>query len=120
MQSTLKRRHSGVATGARKDVQVGSKQRHLHGGHGAGGQHQDQACILPANGATMADAPALLIEHAQVVEGNPCISYVEMVIFAWFGKFEVKRNADNGGDRCAVVLVLRWVCMSTLQCVHHV
>lgn len=36
---------------------------------------------------------------SQVVEGNPCISYVEMVIFAWFGKFEVKRNADNGGDK---------------------
>lgn len=39
--------------------------------------------------------------YTQVVEGNPCLSYVEMVIFAWFGKFEVTRSADNGGDRCA-------------------
>ena len=38
-----------------------------------------------------------------VVEGNPCIKYVEMLIFPWFGKFEVTRKEDFGGNKCALL-----------------
>eukprot|EP00201_Polytomella_parva_P015397 CAMPEP_0175050140 /NCGR_PEP_ID=MMETSP0052_2-20121109/7104_1 /TAXON_ID=51329 ORGANISM="Polytomella parva, Strain SAG 63-3" /NCGR_SAMPLE_ID=MMETSP0052_2 /ASSEMBLY_ACC=CAM_ASM_000194 /LENGTH=382 /DNA_ID=CAMNT_0016314331 /DNA_START=141 /DNA_END=1289 /DNA_ORIENTATION=- len=35
----------------------------------------------------------------QVVEGNPCIEYVKYIVLPWFNKFEIKRNANNGGDK---------------------
>lgn len=34
---------------------------------------------------------------AAVVEGNPCLAYVEYVILPWFGKFGVERKEENGG-----------------------
>ena len=33
-----------------------------------------------------------------VGEGNPCASYVLMIIFPRFGHFECKRKEKNGGD----------------------
>lgn len=33
------------------------------------------------------------------VEGNPCMKYVEMLIFPWFGQFEVVRKEDFGGNK---------------------
>lgn len=35
----------------------------------------------------------------KVVEGNPCLEYIKYMVFPWFGKFEVVRNAENGGDK---------------------
>lgn len=37
-----------------------------------------------------------------VVAGNPCLSYVDMLVFPWFGRFEVFRKPDNGGDKCVL------------------
>jgi len=34
-----------------------------------------------------------------VVDGNPCVKYVEMLIFPWFGKFEVTRKDEFGGNK---------------------
>lgn len=34
----------------------------------------------------------------EIVEGNPCLEYVQYVVLPWFGKFEVKRDEKNGGD----------------------
>ena len=34
-----------------------------------------------------------------LVEGNPCVKYVEMLIFPWFGQFEVFRKDDFGGNK---------------------
>eukprot|EP00882_Tetradesmus_deserticola_P006847 GHRQ01007213.1.p1 GENE.GHRQ01007213.1~~GHRQ01007213.1.p1 ORF type:complete len:401 (+),score=210.10 GHRQ01007213.1:557-1759(+) len=36
----------------------------------------------------------------QVTEGNPCIEYIEHIVFPWFSKFEVTRNEANGGNKC--------------------
>ena len=33
------------------------------------------------------------------VEGNPCISYLRLLVFPWNGSFEVKRAEANGGDK---------------------
>ncbi|EER03850.1 tyrosyl-tRNA synthetase, putative [Perkinsus marinus ATCC 50983] len=33
-----------------------------------------------------------------VVEGNPCVTYVKMLVFPYLGKFEVQRKEANGGD----------------------
>jgi tyrosyl-tRNA synthetase len=33
-----------------------------------------------------------------VTEGNPCIEYVKYIVLPWFGRFDVPRKADNGGD----------------------
>ncbi|KEP61071.1 UNVERIFIED_CONTAM: tRNA synthetases class I family protein [Hammondia hammondi] len=35
---------------------------------------------------------------AGVVDGNPCVTYVEQLIFPAFGEFAVKRSEANGGD----------------------
>ncbi|XP_010933641.1 tyrosine--tRNA ligase 1, cytoplasmic isoform X1 [Elaeis guineensis] len=35
----------------------------------------------------------------KIVEGNPCLEYIKYIIFPWFGKFEVTRNTENGGDK---------------------
>uniref|UniRef100_A0A0D6QRW4 tyrosine--tRNA ligase n=1 Tax=Araucaria cunninghamii TaxID=56994 RepID=A0A0D6QRW4_ARACU len=34
-----------------------------------------------------------------VVGGNPCLEYIQYIIFPWFGKFEVHRTEANGGDK---------------------
>ncbi|KAM5572454.1 hypothetical protein ABKV19_012487 [Rosa sericea] len=33
------------------------------------------------------------------VEGNPCLEYVQYLIFPWFHEFTVERSEKNGGDR---------------------
>ena len=35
------------------------------------------------------------------VDGNPCMKYVEMLIFPWFGKIEILRKEDFGGNKYA-------------------
>eukprot|EP00262_Sarcandra_glabra_P005534 TRINITY_DN17228_c0_g1_i1.p1 TRINITY_DN17228_c0_g1~~TRINITY_DN17228_c0_g1_i1.p1 ORF type:complete len:381 (+),score=75.73 TRINITY_DN17228_c0_g1_i1:235-1377(+) len=35
----------------------------------------------------------------KIVEGNPCLEYIKYIIFPWFQKFEVERNAKNGGNK---------------------
>ena len=35
----------------------------------------------------------------EVVEGNPCMSYVQMIIFPWFGRFEIFRKDEHGGNK---------------------
>ena len=34
-----------------------------------------------------------------IVEGNPCIAYLRLLVFPWMGSFEVKRIAECGGDK---------------------
>ncbi|XP_057851509.2 tyrosine--tRNA ligase 1, cytoplasmic isoform X2 [Cryptomeria japonica] len=34
-----------------------------------------------------------------VVEGNPCLEYIQYIIFPWFKKFEVQRAKENGGNK---------------------
>ncbi|TVU23836.1 hypothetical protein EJB05_26219 [Eragrostis curvula] len=36
---------------------------------------------------------------AKTVEGNPCLEYVKHIVFPWFGRFEVIREEDNGGNK---------------------
>lgn len=36
-----------------------------------------------------------------MVDGNPCIEYLRLVVFPWFGRLQVSRSDKNGGDRCA-------------------
>ncbi len=33
------------------------------------------------------------------MEGNPCIAYLSLIIFPWFGSFEVLRSDANGGNK---------------------
>jgi tyrosyl-tRNA synthetase len=35
----------------------------------------------------------------QIVEGNPCLEYVKYIVLPWFGKFEIKRPENFGGDK---------------------
>ena len=35
----------------------------------------------------------------EIVEGNPCLEYIQYVVLPWFGEFEVKRKEENGGDK---------------------
>ncbi|KAH7290861.1 hypothetical protein KP509_30G066700 [Ceratopteris richardii] len=35
----------------------------------------------------------------QVTKENPCIEYVEYIILPWFGRFEVLRKEQDGGDK---------------------
>lgn len=35
----------------------------------------------------------------KVVEGNPCLEYVNYIIFPWFNEFKVERKPENGGDK---------------------
>jgi tyrosyl-tRNA synthetase len=39
-----------------------------------------------------------------VVEGNPCLAYVKLIIFPWFGFFEVTRDEANGGNRWGPII----------------
>ncbi|KAH7851965.1 hypothetical protein Vadar_018949 [Vaccinium darrowii] len=34
-----------------------------------------------------------------VVQGNPCVEYIEHIILPWFHEFKVERSADNGGEK---------------------
>eukprot|EP00983_Pelagomonas_calceolata_P036766 1134494-Pelagomonas_calceolata.AAC.4 len=47
-------------------------------------------------------APALnhpITAIAQVVEGNPCLEYIRLIVLPWFSSVEVKRAEANGGDK---------------------
>ena len=35
----------------------------------------------------------------QVVEGNPCLAYVKLIIIPYFGHFQLNRSEANGGNR---------------------
>jgi tyrosyl-tRNA synthetase len=35
----------------------------------------------------------------QVVEGNPCLEYVRLIVLPWFNSLEIKRPESNGGDK---------------------
>ena len=35
----------------------------------------------------------------QIVEGNPCVVYVQKICFPWFGKFDIFRKEDFGGNK---------------------
>ncbi|KAM0887594.1 hypothetical protein ACQ4PT_028923 [Festuca glaucescens] len=35
----------------------------------------------------------------QIVKGNPCLEYIEHIVFPWFGKFEIVRHERYGGNR---------------------
>jgi tyrosyl-tRNA synthetase len=35
----------------------------------------------------------------QIVEGNPCLKYIKYIVLPWFGKFEVERQENFGGDK---------------------
>ncbi|TVU23822.1 hypothetical protein EJB05_26205 [Eragrostis curvula] len=35
----------------------------------------------------------------KTVDGNPCLEYVKHIVFPWFGRFEVLREEDNGGNK---------------------
>ncbi|KAL5718249.1 tyrosine--tRNA ligase [Ranunculus cassubicifolius] len=35
----------------------------------------------------------------KVVIGNPCLEYVKYIVFPWFGKFELERRQENGGNK---------------------
>jgi len=35
----------------------------------------------------------------QIVEGNPCLEYLNYIIFPWFKEFTVERKAENGGNK---------------------
>jgi tyrosyl-tRNA synthetase len=36
------------------------------------------------------------------VEGNPCLEYIQHIILPWFGKFEVVRGDEDGGNKTFV------------------
>ena len=35
----------------------------------------------------------------KIVEGNPCLGLVKLVILPWFEEIKVERNAENGGNK---------------------
>ncbi|XP_058068570.1 tyrosine--tRNA ligase 1, cytoplasmic-like [Magnolia sinica] len=35
----------------------------------------------------------------KIVEGNPCLEYIQYIVLPWFGKFEVERDEKNGGNK---------------------
>ncbi|KAK0586492.1 hypothetical protein LWI29_007960 [Acer saccharum] len=35
----------------------------------------------------------------KIVQGNPCLEYINFIIFPWFNEFKVQRSAANGGDK---------------------
>ncbi|PON97515.1 Tyrosine-tRNA ligase, archaeal/eukaryotic-type [Trema orientale] len=34
-----------------------------------------------------------------IVEGNPCLEYIQYLVLPWFKEFSVERSAANGGDK---------------------
>uniref|UniRef100_I1NTP3 Uncharacterized protein n=1 Tax=Oryza glaberrima TaxID=4538 RepID=I1NTP3_ORYGL len=43
------------------------------------------------------------IKHAfcppKLAEGNPCLEYIKYIILPWYGKFEVVREKEDGGNK---------------------
>ncbi|KAJ0475907.1 putative tyrosine--tRNA ligase [Helianthus annuus] len=35
----------------------------------------------------------------KVVDKNPCLEYINYIVFPWFNEFKVERNAENGGEK---------------------
>ncbi|CAL5054653.1 unnamed protein product [Urochloa decumbens] len=35
----------------------------------------------------------------KLVEGNPCLEYIKYIVLPWYGKFEVVRKKEDGGDK---------------------
>ena len=35
----------------------------------------------------------------KIIQGNPCLEYIKYIVFPWFGKFELLRDAKNGGNK---------------------
>ncbi|KAJ4822236.1 hypothetical protein Tsubulata_035656 [Turnera subulata] len=35
----------------------------------------------------------------QIVKGNPCLEYVQFIIFPWFNEFKVERKEQDGGEK---------------------
>ncbi|KAF6157227.1 hypothetical protein GIB67_041688, partial [Kingdonia uniflora] len=35
----------------------------------------------------------------KIVKENPCLEYIEYIVFPWFGTFEVERSEKNGGNK---------------------
>lgn len=35
----------------------------------------------------------------KIVEGNPCLEYINFIIIPWFNEFKVERSEANGGDK---------------------
>lgn len=35
----------------------------------------------------------------QVIDGNPCLAYVKLIIIPYFGHFQLNRSEANGGNR---------------------
>ncbi|KAM0849182.1 hypothetical protein ACQ4PT_053894 [Festuca glaucescens] len=40
----------------------------------------------------------------KITEGNPCLEYIQHIVFPWVGKFEVLRNERSGGNRTYVTM----------------
>ncbi|KAM0838296.1 hypothetical protein ACQ4PT_061075 [Festuca glaucescens] len=40
----------------------------------------------------------------KITEGNPCLEYIQHIVFPWFGKFEVLRKERSGGNRTYVTM----------------
>lgn len=34
-----------------------------------------------------------------MAEGNPCIEYIKYITMPWFGKFDIERKEENGGNK---------------------
>jgi tyrosyl-tRNA synthetase len=35
----------------------------------------------------------------EIAQGNPCLEYIEHIVLPWFGKFEVARKEEDGGNK---------------------
>ncbi|KAF5804317.1 putative tyrosine--tRNA ligase [Helianthus annuus] len=35
----------------------------------------------------------------KVVDKNPCLEYINYIVFPWFNEFRVERSAENGGEK---------------------
>ncbi|KAM0021586.1 putative tyrosine--tRNA ligase [Helianthus debilis subsp. tardiflorus] len=34
-----------------------------------------------------------------VIEKNPCLEYIQYIVFPWFNEFKVERKSENGGEK---------------------
>jgi hypothetical protein len=56
----------------------------------------DAVCLLCMLGAVHCHRHlSLLLLLTQVTEGNPCIEYIEHIVFPWFSKFELTHMQDT-------------------------
>ncbi|KAF5772275.1 putative tyrosine--tRNA ligase [Helianthus annuus] len=60
----------------------------------------------PSNAIFMEDEEADVIQKIdnaycppKVVDKNPCLEYINYIVFPWFNEFKVERNAENGGEK---------------------